>query len=255
MYRLLTDLAQPAFLLALLALLAFANLWRKRRESRRRLLLLAVPLLLLSICSTPLVCYLALGSLEWSYPPLEEPPDDVQAIVVLAGRLNLLDDAGTQVELGEDTLYRCLRAADLYRRGKPRPVLVSGGKVDPTSPGPSLAAAMREFLRGQGVADNDLIVEDVSRTTYENAVESGHLLAERGIRKIALVTDAAHLRRAVGCFRKQGLEVVPCGCRYRAAHLEWSAWTFLPNASAARGFQEAWHEWLGTVWYRLRAKM
>jgi len=255
MYRLLTDLAQPAVLLALLALLAFANLWRKRRETRRRLLLLALPLLLLSLCSTPLVSYLALGSLEWSYLPLADRPDDAQAIVVLAGSLNLLDDDGRQVELGEDTLYRCLRAADLYRRGKPCPVLLSGGRVDPDSPGPPLAAAMRDFLRGQGVADNDLIVEDHSRTTFENAVQSGRRLAERSIRKIVLVTDAAHLRRAVACFRKQGLEVVPCGCRYRAARLEWSAWTFLPDSSAASGFQEAWHEWLGAAWYRVLGRM
>src|SRR5271166_5833333 len=116
MYRLLVDLAQPTVLLGLLSLLALANLWRKRRETRRRLLLMTVPLVLLALWCTPVVSYLALGSLEWAYPPLEERPNDAEAIVVLSGYARVLDPAGKQVELGEDTLYRCLRAAEVYHQ-------------------------------------------------------------------------------------------------------------------------------------------
>jgi len=252
MYRLLVDLAQPTVLLGLLTLLAVANLWRKRKEVRRRLLLVTIPFVLLTLLCMPVTSYLALGSLEWSYPPLEARPADVEAVVVLSGYLRVLDEAGTRVELGEDTLYRCLRAVEVYHRGKPCPVVVSGGKVDPATPGPSLAQAMGNFLQGQGVAATDLIVEDRSRTTYENAVESCRLLNDRGIHKIVLVTDAAHLGRAASCFRKQGVDVVPCGCRYRALRIDWSVRAFLPDPSVARGFQDAFHEWLGTAWYRLR---
>lgn len=253
MYRLLVDLARPTVLLSLLAALALANLWRKRQESRRRLLLLTVPFVLLFVWCLPVTSYLALGSLEWSQPPLEERPADAEAIVVLSGYLRVLDEKGTQVELGEDTLYRCLKAAEVYHEGKPCPVVVSGGKVDSATPGPSLAAAMRDFLREQGVAASDLIVEDRSRTTYENAVESCRLLDERGIHKIVLVTDAAHLRRAVACFHKQGADVVPCGCRYRALGIDWAR-AFLPDPAAARGCRDACHEWLGIGWYRLNGR-
>ncbi len=255
MYRLLTDLAQPAALLVLLTALAVANLWRKPRVGRRRLLLLTIPFVLLLVWCTPVVGYLTLGSLEWRYPPLDKRPEDVEAIVVLSGYVRVLDEEGTQVELGEDTLYRCLRAAEVYRQGKPCPIVVSGGKVDADAPGPALAVVMRDFLRQQGVADGDLIVEDRSRTTYENAVECCRLLNERGIHRIVLVTDATHLGRASACFRKQGADVVPCGCRYRAARLEWSVPTFLPDPAAARGSAEACHEWLGTAWYRLCGRM
>ncbi len=174
--------------------------------------------------------------------------------MVLSGYIHVVDKEGTRVELGGDTLYRCLRAAEVYRQGKPCPVLVSGGKVNPEAPGPTLAAAMRDFLLRQGVAEEDLIVEDRSTTTYENAVESCRLLEERGLHKIVLVTDAAHMYRAADCFRKQGAEVVPCGCRYRATGMEWSPWAFVPNPAAAGASQEALHEWLGTAWYRLRGR-
>jgi len=250
----LHELIQPAVWLYLLAALTLASLWWKRGKSRR-LLVLTIVFVLLSVLSTPLACYLALGSLEWGYPPLQERPEDIEAIVVLSGYVRVLDAEGKQVELGVDTLYRCLRAAEVYHQGKPCPVVVSGGKSDFTSPGPPLAVPMREFLLKLGVRDCDLLVEDRSRTTYENAVESCRLLDERGLHKIVLVTDAAHLKRAAGCFCKQGVEVIPCGCRYRARRMDWSARSLLPNPSAAEGFREAWHEWLGVGWYGFRGRL
>jgi uncharacterized SAM-binding protein YcdF (DUF218 family) len=254
MKRLLLDLAQPTVFLSLLTLLAAANLWRKRKENRGRLLWLTVPLVLLVLWCMPATSYLALGLLEWSNPPLQRRPADTEAIVVLSGYLRVATSGGTQVELGEDTLCRCVRAAEVYRDGKRCPVVVSGGKFDAAAPGPALAVAMGDFLRRQGVAEDDLIVEDRSLTTYQNAVESCRLLDERGIHKIVLVTDAAHLDRAVACFRKQGAEVIPCGCRYRALGIDWSLRAFLPDPTAARGTQDALHEWLGSAWYRVQGK-
>jgi uncharacterized SAM-binding protein YcdF (DUF218 family) len=256
MYNVVVTLLQPGFLLGLLVLLAAANLWRKRRETRRRLLLLTIPLGLLALWCTPVLNHLAVASLESPYPPLEECPPDAEAIVVLSGYIQLLDDAGTQYELGGDTLYRCLRAAEVYRQGKHCPVVLSGGKVDPDAPGPPLAVAMRDFLRQQpDIRDAELVVEGHSTTTYENAVETRRLLDERGIHKVVLITDAPHLGRAVACFRKQGIDVVPCGCRYRTGRMEWSVGMFVPDLGSSGGCQEALHEWLGTAWYRLRGRL
>ena len=66
-----------------------------------------------------------------------------------------------------------------------------------------------------------------------------------------LKEDSNSLHRATACFRKQGCEVVPCGCGYHP-RLQWSASAFLPDLGAAAGSQEAFHEWLGITWYRLR---
>lgn len=98
-------------------------------------------------------------------------------------------------------------------------------------------------------------LETQSRTTYENAVESKRLLEQRGIGKVVLVTEAIHLPRGVGCFRRQGFEVVPAACQYRATRFELAPSRFLPNANAALNFQEVWHEWLGLAWYWLRGRI
>jgi uncharacterized SAM-binding protein YcdF (DUF218 family) len=210
-YSIVTELLQPIVVFSAATLLGLANLWYKRRESRRRLLLVTVPVAVLILGSLPAVSYLALGSLENFAPPLQRLPDDAQAIVVLGGYAESVSDAGMEFAPGHDTLCRCVRALELYRQGDGRTVLVSGGKAQLDDPQPAVAEVMRDYLAGRGVASNDLVVEAESRSTYENAVQCRRLLEQRGIHKVVLVTEAAHLRRAVGCFRRQGLEVVPCG--------------------------------------------
>jgi uncharacterized SAM-binding protein YcdF (DUF218 family) len=185
---------------------------------------------------------------------MRDRPADAPVIVVLSGSLQPANAEGTRFQPGTDTLYRCLRAAEVYRTS-PCPVLVSGGKVHEGEPGPALAVVMRDFLLTQGVRAEDVILEDVSRTTYENAVECARILREKGVHRVVLVTDAAHMRRAGGCFRKQSVDVVDCSCRYRATRRSLGLTDFLPEGSAVAGTEEAAHEWLGLAWYWLTDKL
>jgi uncharacterized SAM-binding protein YcdF (DUF218 family) len=253
MYYFVGALLQPFVLLYLAAGLVLLKLWRRQREQRRALLFLIACFCTLFVCSTPLVSYLALGSLEWSYPPPQQRPEDAQAIVILSGYVLRADDTRRHPQLGHDTLYRCLEGVELYHRGQPCPVLVSGGKVEDNKP--ACAPVMRDFLVEMGVPATDILVEDQSRSTWENAVESHKVLEPRGIHKILLVTDAAHLFRAERCFRKQGLEVVPWGCRYRGAKFPLKLDHFLPSPSGGAGLLEASHEWMGVAWYWLHGRI
>jgi uncharacterized SAM-binding protein YcdF (DUF218 family) len=255
MYRFLVLVVQPFPILLLLVVLGTVILWWRRKETRIRLLLPVLPLVGLTLLCLPAVGYLARGSLEWGYPPFREGPSDAGAIVVLSGSIIPPDVIRVRTELGQDTLARCLHAAGLFRRGLRLPIVVSGGKVDPEEPGPTLAAAMRDFLVESGIPSSCIWIEDRSRTTYENGLRTADMLRQRGIHKIVLVTDATHMRRAVGVFRKQGLAVIPAGCRYRATTFDCTFSDLLPGPSAAQACQEAFHEWLGILWYRWGGKM
>lgn len=255
MYQLLVFVLQPPFLLYVAVALALANLWRKRQESRRRLLLLTVPFLLLAILSIPAVGYLAQGGLEWSYRPRTDLPEDTQAVVVLSGYAMGPDSVRTQAELGPDTLYRCLHALDLYDKSGPRPILVTGGVPDGRPDKPALADVMRDFLVQKGVRAEDVIVENRSTSTYENAVESSKLLRERGYQRIVLITDAEHMYRAKLCFEKQGMHVTPAPCNFQASRLELKPENFLPSPGGSGRFERAFHEYLGIVYYWLRGRI
>jgi len=249
----MSDVLTPMALLHLAVLLAIVRLWRKQKECRRRLRWVAVPFLLLTLLNSPPAAYLALGSLEWPYPPSDEVPRDAGAIVVLAGSVRPPDRVRTRPELGPSTLYRCLHAVALHRAAPDLPVLVSGGELD--EGGLSSAGVMRDFLTSQGVKASVIVTEDRSRNTYENAVESCRLLRDRGIRRVVLVTNAAHMRRAAACFRAQGMEVAPSACNHTANeyHLAWT--DAVPDTRSASQVDQAWHEWLGLAVYRARGRL
>ena len=255
LYRFLVALLQPYPLLYLLTLVALVRLWRNYRVLRRRLLVPIVLLAMLGFVSLPVVGHLALGSLEWRYPPHDEVPEDAGAIVVLSGYVRPPSEAVPEVELGTDTLLRCLHALELYK-AQPRPVLVSGGKVDPRTPGPTLAQAMGDFLVRQGVKKDDLLMEERSTTTYENAVLSSDILTQRGINKIVLVTSTSHMGRGERCFRTLGFRVVASACDYHTTWFSWSPNDFLlPSPRAALEVESACHEWLGIAWYWLQGRI
>lgn len=254
MYQFLSALVQPFPLLYLLGAIGLVVLWRNRVETRRRLLWVTVPFVILGIASMPIVGYLAIGSLEWRYPPQDDVPEGTEAIVVLSGYVRPPSNSVPEVELGAETLLRCLHAARLHHQGKPCKMVASGGKVDPSVPGPTLAQAMRDFLVGQGVPKGDLLTEDQSRTTYENATLTRRLLSQHGISKIVLVTSASHMQRAEGCFRAVGFQVTPSPCDYHATRFAWSASSLLPNPHAAVNVEFAVHEWLGVVWLRIQGR-
>jgi uncharacterized SAM-binding protein YcdF (DUF218 family) len=249
-----TQYFQPFPVCVLLMALGIGSLWHKRRETRRRLVVLSVCFLLMTVLTFPAVGYLLRGSLEWQYAPLEQRPEDVTAIVVLGGGVHPPDGPRLRAELDNDSQNRCLRAVEVYLQGSPCPILVSGGK-DPTEPDPACAELMRDFLVQLGVSAGDVIVENQSRTTFENAVESRKVLDAHGWGKIVLVTDVTHLGRALGCFRKQGIDALPCGCQYRSTPSSGSRYSFLPSPSALQECQRVWHEWLGLAWYRLTGKI
>jgi uncharacterized SAM-binding protein YcdF (DUF218 family) len=193
--------------------------------------------------------------LENQSSALRERPDDTQAIVVLAGEASYSHEPGGLAESNSDTLYRCIHAADLYHHVSRCIVLVSGGAIDPDSPGLTLAQVMQACFLQLGVRIEDIVMEGNSRNTYENAAESVTLLKQRCIRKVILVTDAVHMPRACGCFSKQGIEVVPAPCHFQADDLQGSLRDYAPNPDAVGACHDAAHEWLGIAWYWLHGWM
>ena len=255
MYTFLSQSLNPVPWAVVILGAIIAWLWRTRRGSSRWLTVLTVTYFFLLIPLQPWISYLALASLEWGYSPLAHRPDAAEAIVVLSGYVEPPDMLNPRGILGVDTFQRCMRGVELFREGNPCLVVVSGGKVDPTQEGPTLAEAMRDFLVQIGVPSSHILMEDKSRTTFENASETAGLLAGRKIKRVVLVTDASHMYRAERCFQRQGIEVIPAACRYRTLTFE-VGWSCLwPNVFAAEGVAEACHEWIGLLWYRLHGRI
>jgi uncharacterized SAM-binding protein YcdF (DUF218 family) len=255
MYRFVNELLEPQRLLMLGLAAALAWLWWKRGEERRRQVLVLIPFALLWLISLPVTARAFKALFEYPYRPLATRPSEAKCIVVLSGFALPPDPRRPQPVLGEDTLYRCLHAAELYHSGPRCPVVVSGGMVDADVDMAPLAHQMRDFLLKLGVAQEDLVIEDQSTTTYENATHCRTLLAEKDFESIVLVTDALHMPRAERCFQKVGFDVTPAPCQMQSVRWECSLDELLPKASAAQGMYDVSHEMLGIIWYKLKGRI
>jgi uncharacterized SAM-binding protein YcdF (DUF218 family) len=256
MYRFLVNWTDPYAALHLVLAVVLGYLWVRRKLPRRVLLLVVVPWMLMAALSMPLVGYVILGTLEWRYPPRTDWPDEVDAVVVLSGGSLPPDSVRPRGVLTPDSIYRCLHAADVYRhyrKSRPVKVVASGGKVLADTPGPALSELMRDFLSSAGVDATDLVVEDRSRTTHENADECAKLLRQRGLTRVVLVTDAVHMWRASLCFQRAGVDVVASSCAHGATELGPPYYRYLiPGAGTIKEVDRVLHEWLGVAWYWLR---
>jgi uncharacterized SAM-binding protein YcdF (DUF218 family) len=180
-----------------------------------------------------------------------QPPGDhaVQAIVVLSSSV-LPPEAPRETAIpGSDTYERCAYAAWLYQHWTAVPVLASGGGRLKTP----YSLAMREVMEHQGVPPDMIWTEETSRNTYENALYSARILRQKGIRKVALVTEAYHMSRAEQSFRKQGIEVVPAPCGFRKFHGTLDE--YIPDWQAVSWNEDTLHEAFGLLWYRIRGRI
>lgn len=222
--------------------------WRRRPLLGRGLV--AVGVLLLVTLSLGIVARALLVPLETRHPPLAPAAAanlPVDAIVVLgAGRYRAAPEFGDDDVIGP-ALDR-LRYGALLARQSGKPLLVTGGSPDGGSV--SEGEAMRRSLeRDFGVAVR--WVEGASDNTQENARRSAEILLPQGAGRIALVTHAWHMPRAVNAFSASGFAVVPAPTGYSAIG-PGSPLDFLPRAGALHASSRALHEWIGLAWYALR---
>jgi uncharacterized SAM-binding protein YcdF (DUF218 family) len=257
-YRFLTQCFEPYTLLVLITAIGLSHLWRRERQNRRRLLWAVVPFSGLLLISMPLVSHLAFATLEWQTPHLGQLPADADVIVVLSGGLLPVSPSRPAALLSQDTMSRLEHAATIFRKardcGHAMPIVVTGGQVYPRVQAPPLAHLMRDYLCRLGVPADKILIEDRSRSTYENARETWQILQKLGVDRIVLVTEAYHMPRSMRCFKSQGLHVIPAACDFRTDD-ELAATSWLPTPSSAREVNLVAHEWVGLIWYRLMRRI
>lgn len=235
-------------LLATLGLLA--PRWPRLERPLRRAGLAALALVYL--LSTELVANAIWRALE--APPLTTLRPDVtyDAVVVLGG---MLDDRAmrTYGVVGyNDNVDRLIAARDVLARGQARKALLSGGDANPAEQGLVEAQVLARQLQDWGIDPGRLVVEDVSRNTRENAVESAKIARREGWQSVLVITSAFHMPRALGCFRAVGLPVDTLAVDLRSDRAPKSLNDLLPRTHALHTSAAALRELAGRVIYRVR---
>jgi uncharacterized SAM-binding protein YcdF (DUF218 family) len=139
----------------------------------------------------------------------------------------------------------------LYRISR-KPIVVSGGHVNPFTPAQNENQIARDYLIRWGVPPTDVLGEDRSRDTFESALEIQKLRKQKGWRRYLLVTSAAHMPRSMLAFSARAPEPIPAPGDFSLRAFELTPLDLLPSLGAARAIAESLHEYLGLANYYWR---
>lgn len=104
---------------------------------------------------------------------------------------------------------RVRTGVELWQAGLADIVVMTGGFGPRAKAGMPEAKAMGARARELGLPSHALVLEMSSRTTKENAERTAEILHPDGRRRVWIVTQPFHLRRAVLWFRRSGFEAYP----------------------------------------------
>ncbi len=106
---------------------------------------------------------------------------------------------------------RLVQAVNLYKSRKVEKILISGDSGYISDRGLHEAKQVKELLILWGIPKNDIITEEKSINTHENAVETVKVLQKSypHYNSFILVTSGIHMKRSLACFKKAGIKCTP----------------------------------------------
>ncbi len=148
---------------------------------------------------------------------------------------------------------RLIQAISLYKTGKVDKILISGDSGHITDRGLHEAKQVQDLLVLWGIPEIDVITEELSKNTHENAEETAKTLAKSypHFDEFILVTSGMHMKRSLACFEKEGLSCTPFSTDLYAnqSHsYQWDQW-IIPNFDNFRLWNKLNKEMTGYIVY------
>lgn len=245
----LTQLVIPINFTIALLLVATILFLLKRRKPAISVILIAIAWAL--FWSLPVASIWLGGHLENRYVyQLANHVPKADAIVVLGGHTANSRQNWFEEYDPAKTTTRIQRGTRLYEAQRAPLILVSGAALDG---GTSEAQTMARYLKNAGVPEKNIIIEESSYTTKENAIYSAEKLKAHQAQRVLLVTSALHMARAMASFQKEGVEVVaaPVAPQITRPNDSWlSIWK--PSFQTLNASRSIIKEYVGLLVYWLR---
>lgn len=242
--KILTFLISPTIILLVLLIIA---LLVKRPSIRKQLLMIAIGLLLLF--SNPYIINQLFNS--WELKASTSSPKHYDAVIILSGFMGA-DKTNISYSFGEGA-DRLTEGLILYKKGLVKKIIISGGSGSLTDDTRESALAKSFLVDNCGVPDSVVLIDTVSRNTYENAVESKKIMKSANLKTAVMITSAWHMRRALGCFEIEGLKVDihPTDRLYDDPPFTPDDF-IIPNTVNIRKWETLMHEIAGVIMYKIR---
>lgn len=149
---------------------------------------------------------------------------------------------------------RITTAIELYYLKKVKKILITSGdgavfrRIEEPE-----ADIVKQYLLRIGIPETDIIIENKSKNTRENAVFTKALIDEKyPTAKCILITSAFHMYRSNACFEKAGLPCILFPTDNKAERITNEPRTWLsPDPEYLLFWQFFIKEWIGIIVYKL----
>lgn len=226
------------------------SIWSKNIRRRRRTLFAAFAMLL--FFSNSSIVNHAYKLFEYPVVPMDSIQGVYDVGIILGGFTDIGKTPRDRVYLTQavDRMMHCLY---LYKQGKIKKILASGGSGVVGYKPESEAENIKKALMLCGVPEADIILDEEARNTYENALYSAAILKSQFPEgRYLIFTSAFHCRRSAGCFKKQGInaDIFPVDFRYSDGGFNLEK-TFVPSEDALSKWALLLHEIFGLAIYKI----
>jgi uncharacterized SAM-binding protein YcdF (DUF218 family) len=189
---------------------------------------------------------------KWEIPAVsiaDLPQAQYEAAIVLGG-MSFYDGKLHRIQFTRSA-DRLFQAIDLYKSGKIKRIIFVGGSGSILHSEEKEAFFVKEYLQKIQFPDSALLIESESKNTHENAVFVKPILPFSKARYL-LVTSAAHMRRSLACFKKEGIATYPYSTdRYSGPRKFEFDHLLIPNIGALQEWTVLIHEMVGYITYKI----
>ncbi|MFW6102034.1 MAG: YdcF family protein, partial [Bacteroidota bacterium] len=202
--KVLNFLLKPLLWIFVLMLL---GLFLKKKKTKQVVLVLATACLFI-LGNEPIADFF---TDRWEYPAVHPASLEHYNYGIVLSGMGAFDESSKSFRFYDES-DRIIQAVNLYHLEKLDKIILTGGSGRLIENQHKEAHYLKQYLLDWGIPRNDILVEKDSRNTYENARNTAEKYHDQN-GSYLLITSAFHMRRALGCFKKQGInpEVFPTG--------------------------------------------
>ena len=255
LYKLIINLLLPPGIF--IVLLSISIYFMYKKNIKYAYILITITTLLIYLLSITPTKDLFVLPLEDSFAVVSKQKiDKSDGIIVLGGGVyeNIYISLNQIGQPSQTALARLNEAVRLYNYknsiDQSTQIFLTGGSV--YNNGNTEAEVYRKYLISLGVDSKDIILENISRTTYENIYHIRELLFEMQIKNPLLVTSATHMRRGMMTLESFGIDAIAAPCDFITSRSEYNISDFFPSAINIDQIKRALWEYIGIIYYKYK---
>lgn len=194
---------------------------------------------------------------NWQVPPKEFAANEQYPVgIVLTGFAGFEFNSGKGYFTSASD--RFIQTVKLYQQKRIKKILISGGSgsLDKERQRFKEASFVKQEMIANGIPEADIIAEDQSRNTFENAIEAKKIIDSLQIKQpVLLITSAMHMKRSVKVFEKAGINSVAYPCNYNALdNPQHFGESIIPTYEALDMWDKYLKEVIGLLVYKITGK-